>query len=330
MVKEVLLMKQTFTITSDHAGRRLDTFLHESIPDLSRSRLQKLIKDGIVLLNRNKVTPHHFLKEGDVIVIPVFHSVIPAPAFAGVNSAGIQIKDDTFSPNIIAETSEYLILDKPAGMIVHPVTSHQPLTLVDWILTHYPEVKKIGDDPLRPGIVHRLDKDASGVMVVARTQDSFESLIRQFKLRQIKKEYLVLVAGRVTPTEGVIDFPIGRSKKDYTKRAAHTKEGRSAITRYEVLEQFKHAALVHVVPETGRTHQIRVHFFAKGNYIIGDTVYSPPFSSPRRRRSRPIQSDRLMLHATLLGFRDLSGEWQKYEVKPDKEFQRNIEQVRIA
>lgn len=313
MVKEVFLMKKTFTITPDHAGQRLDIFLHESIPDLSRSRLQKLIKDGIVLLNRRKVTPHHFLKEGDTITLS-----------SRAKRSEERDPDVHAYPLVIAETPDYLILDKPAGMIVHPVTSHQLFTLVDWILTHYPEVKKIGDDPLRPGIVHRLDKDASGVMVVARTQDSFESLIRQFKLRQIKKEYLVLVAGRVTPTEGVIDLPIGRSKKDYIKRAAHTKEGRSAITRYEVLEQFKHAALVRVVPETGRTHQIRVHFFAKGNPVIGDILYR--MSSKVKSHQSDAKADRLMLHATMLGFRDLSGEWQEYVVVPDEEFQKIITQ----
>ncbi|MEK7122923.1 MAG: RluA family pseudouridine synthase, partial [Patescibacteria group bacterium] len=210
-------MEKTFTITSDHVGLRLDIFLQQNLSNISRNQIQKMIKDGLVTVNNKKVAPHHFLKEGDVVIF--LDSVTPAPSVIPAE-AGIQTVN--VFPRILAETPHYLILDKPTGLTVHPAPSSRGSTLVDWLLPHYPTIRKIGDDPLRPGIVHRLDKDASGVMVVALTQESFESLIRQFKLRQVKKEYLVLVAGRVTPTEGVIDLPIGRSKKDYTKRGVHS------------------------------------------------------------------------------------------------------------
>ena len=313
-----------FVITPEHANSRLDLFLTEKMGECSRSQIQKMIKEGAVTVDGKTVAPHRFLKEGDRVVIPALSSVIPAKA--GIQTIPTEGRNSAVrisAPRMIAETPDYLIIEKPVGLVVHPGVKRERDTLVDWLLAHYPEIKKIGDDPLRPGIVHRLDKDASGVMVVARTQDSFESLIRQFKLRQVKKEYMALVSGRVTPTDGVIDLPIGRSAKDYTKRAAHAKEGRSAITKYEVVDQYKHTALVHVMPETGRTHQIRVHFFAKGNPIVGDSIY-------KQKKTKPAVAERLMLHAVLLGFRDLSGEWQEYRVEPSEEFETLVQRARTA
>lgn len=311
-------MNQELRITTEQSRERLDIFLCEYLSDRSRSQIQKMIKDGIVTVNGKKVAPHYFLKENDIVVI----SKIEHRRSNTENS---------YTPRIITENPHYLVLDKPTGLTVHPTPSSRSSTLVDWLLSHYPAVRKVGDDPLRPGIVHRLDKDASGVMVVALTQDSFESLIRQFKLRQVKKEYLVLVAGRVAPTEGVIDLPIGRSKKEYTKRAAHAKEGRPAITRYEVLEQFKRTALVRVIPETGRTHQIRVHFFAKGNPVIGDTLYKRLSRTPGKAKPGFVEkAERLMLHAERLGFRDRSGAWQEYHVPPPAEFEKIVQEARLA
>lgn len=333
----------TMVITREHAGKRLDSVAGILIPASSRSQIQKIIKDGAITVNDKKVLPHHFLKEGDRIVV--------SKKFPEIKIAHGSIF--TLSPRIIAETGEYIVLDKPAGMVVHQSEAmlrrsrviaiaaageSAQFTLVDWILEKYPEVQKVGDDNLRPGIVHRLDKDASGVMVVARTQESFESLVRQFKLRQVKKEYCIVVYGTLSPREGVIDFPIGRSKQQYTKRAAHATGGRSAVTRYSVLEQWKHAALVRAIPETGRTHQIRVHFFAKGNPVVGDRIYiskkiKPVSSRAGVRRNQyydAVKDARLMLHAERLGFHALSGEWHEYADAPSDDFQKTLTAIKNA
>lgn len=296
-------MDKKLSITEEAVGERLDLFLAMHLPNISRSQIQKLVKEGGIMVNGKVVPPHRFLKKGDSVIVA---------SLGKIEHRKSNIENDN-PPTIIAETPEYIVIEKPVGMVTHPGVKKEGDTVVDWILEHYPEVRGVGDDPLRPGIVHRLDKDASGVMVVARTQESYESLIRQFKLRQIKKEYRVVAYGRVIPKEGVIDFPIGRSTAQYTKRAAGSKEGQPALTRYVVEEYRKYCSLVRVSPETGRTHQIRVHFFAKGNPIVGDTLYVS-------KKIKPIPATRLMLHAELLRFRDLSGEWQEYRAELPSEF----------
>lgn len=312
-------------VTGERAGMRLDVFLQAQETGRSRSQIQKLIKEGLVTVNEKKVLPHHFLKEGDTITLS-----------SRAERREERDPDVHANPRVITETDEYIIIDKPAGMVVHPSeamlrrsgSEGERFTLVDWLLERYPTMYTVGADPVRPGIVHRLDKDASGVMVIARTQESFESLVRQFKLRQIKKEYQILVYGQVTPRDGVIDLPIGRSKQQYTRRAAHATDGRPAVTRYAVLNELKGVSLVRVAPETGRTHQIRVHFFAKGNPVVGDRIY---YSKKRRpvsnRADASTKAGRLMLHAERLGFRNLSGEWQEYYVSPDEDFQKVIESI---
>lgn len=300
----------TMIVAPEETGKRLDTVAGTMVPGSSRNQIQKLIKDGVITVNGKKVSPHHFLKEGDTITLS-----------SRAERSEERDPDVHTNPRIITETDEYLILDKPAGMVVHGGVRRESATLVDWLLVHFPEIRKAGEDPLRPGIVHRLDKDASGVMVIARTQESFESLVRQFKLRQVKKEYRILVYGHVTPNEGIIDLPIGRSKKLYTKRAVHVNGTRAAVTRYVVLEQYKQTSLVQVIPETGRTHQIRVHFFAKGNPIVGDKIYSLRKKSSRIALKPFGEGGRLMLHAERLGFHDRAGHWQEYTVPPGDDFQ---------
>lgn len=309
----------TMIVTTEEKGKRLDTIAGTMVPGSSRNQIQKLIKDGAITVNGKKVSPHHFLKEGDTITLS-----------SRAERSEARDPDVHTNPRIIAEADEYLIIDKPAGMVVHGGVRRESATLVDWLLVHFPEVRKAGEDPLRPGIVHRLDKDASGVMVIARTQESFESLVRQFKLRQVKKEYRILVYGHVTPNEGIIDLPIGRSKKLYTKRAVHANGARAAVTRYVVLEEYKQTSLVQVVPETGRTHQIRVHFFAKGNPVVGDTIYRLRKKSSRIAPKPFGEGGRLMLHAERLAFRDLLGILREYTVLPGDDFQAALSAAKNA
>jgi len=202
---------------------------------------------------------------------------------------------------IIYEDDDVLAINKPAGLLVHGQDS-----LVDWLLENYPEIKNVGEDPARPGIVHRLDKDTSGVLLVAKNQRAFEYLKEQFKNRKIKKKYIVLVWGDIKNDKGIIDLPIAKSKKDFRKRTSTGKVAgkiREAITEYKVLKRFSVYTLIEVSPQTGRTHQIRVHLKAIGHPVVGDKLYGP--------KEAPI--DRQFLHANSLEFKLLGGSVIKLE-----------------
>lgn len=290
------------TISEEQKGKRLDIFLAEQLPEHSRSAWQKKIQAGTLVVNRKKHTPHYRVKRGDVI------SFIEKPQEK-------KMPEEFFTPlEIIEETSEYFVIKKSTGLTVHPAAQHTGTTLVDALLKHSPALRLIGDDPARPGIVHRLDKDASGVMVIARTQESFESLKRQFKLRTVRKEYQIFVHGIVTPVQGVIELGIQRSKQRFTKFAASATGARAARTEYWVERSCGKYSLVRAQPTSGRTHQIRVHFFARGYPIVGDRIY-------RSKKNKELPEVRLMLHASLLEFADLSGVRHTYRCPPPKDFQ---------
>ena len=203
-------------------------------------------------------------------------------------------------PDIIYEDKNQLVINKPAGLLVHksPHTKLGTFCLTDWLVKKYPKIKKVGDEPVfRPGIVHRLDKETSGILIVAKTQDAFEFLKKQFKERNVKKEYLALVCGNLKKDEGVIDLPIGKSRKDFRRfMAGNRARGvlREAITEYRVLKRFKGHTLVEVYPKTGRTHQIRVHMKAIGHPIVCDTIYA------HRGAECPFGLTRHFLHAKSL------------------------------
>jgi 23S rRNA pseudouridine1911/1915/1917 synthase len=213
---------------------------------------------------------------------------------------------------IIYEDDDIIAVNKPAGLLVHGVNLKSQKSnfksLADWLLKKYPEIKNVGEDPKRPGIVHRLDKDTSGVLLVAKNQKSFDRLKSQFQDRKIRKTYLVLVDGIIKDNLGIIDLPIGKSKKDFRKKEAHPEAGlrgrvREAITEYKVLKRFKKFTLVEVFPKTGRTHQIRVHFKAIGHPVVGDKLYGP--------KEAPL--DRQFLHANSLELTLLGGARIKLE-----------------
>lgn len=217
------------------------------------------------------------------------------------------------SPEVIAVEADFLVLIKPAGLLVHPGPhpTDEP-TLVDWLVAHYPEVVTVGDNPaVRPGIVHRLDKATSGVMVVARTQSGFDTLKSLFQSRAIEKEYRAIVHGTVHPAEGVIDRPIGIIPRS-TKRSVFSKQmQKPAVTRYRVMTQGDLFAEVAVFPETGRTHQIRVHFASIGHPLVGDTLYAPKRVVPGVTR--------LLLHAYAVQFM-FAGERKQYTASIPDDF----------
>jgi len=210
-------------------------------------------------------------------------------------------------PKIIYEDKNILVVDKPAGLEVAAQIEKGEPTLVDWLIKKYPSIAHVGPDPARPGIVHRLDKNASGILLVAKTEAAFESLGSQFKNRTVKKEYTVLVHGELTQDEGTIEFPIARAKSGrFAALPLGSEKGRMAVTEYEVKKHFKNFTLLKVRIKTGRTHQIRVHLFALGYPVVGDNLYQN-----KKIKNQPI--GRLFLHAEKLGIEGLDGERLEFE-----------------
>lgn len=288
-------------------GRRLDKFLVARFPVLSRSRLQKAIKDGLVRINGKERTKSYEVRSGDVLNIDV-------------EKESVQDVRPDISPNkevdfeIINEDENYLIINKPAGLVVHPSESHpEPDTLANGLLARFPKLSGIGEDPLRPGIVHRLDKEVSGLLAVCKTRPAFLDLKDKFEKRKIFKEYIALVHGVPSKVEDEINFSIARSEKDGRMAARPDDSGRPAKTEYEIIEKFNHFALLRVVIHTGRTHQIRVHLNAIGHPVVGDQLYRP-----KKLKTR-LKLDRIFLHSHKLQFEDLFQNKQQFTSALPKE-----------
>ncbi len=298
-----------FSITTDDANQRLDIFLTEHDVAATRSQIKKLIQDGVAVVNGKPAKVHQFLKVGDVVeIIKTTKQKIVTSVATGP------------TPKIIHEGKHYIVLSKPTGLLVHPTAKRESNTLLDWLTVHHPTIKRIGEDRQRGGIVHRLDRDVSGVMVVAKTQKMFTSLKTQFSNRTVEKHYTALVYGTVPQETGDIELPIGRNKEG--QFVAHPRRqgfkfhatDRVAKTRYTVLEYVKDYTLLDVEIFTGRTHQIRVHLSAIGHPILGDQLYQPrkKIFIFLQRRIKVISLPRIFLHATTLAFDDLNGERQTY------------------
>jgi 23S rRNA pseudouridine1911/1915/1917 synthase len=268
-------------------GTRLDVYLTKHL-NLSRSQIQKLIKAGSVTLNGNPVTPHTAIESESIVFYPETEIKLSTE-----KSGAIPILD------VVYEDQDVMVINKPAGLIVHQATPYDTNpTVGDAVLELKPEIAHVGDDPTRPGIVHRLDKDVSGLMVIAKTQPAFEHLKKQFQSRTIHKEYLALVYGELPKDHDFIDLKIIRSKSRGRMVARpDSQEGKEALTEYHVIERLKTTTYVRVRIHTGRTHQIRVHFFALGHSIVGDQLYKL-----KKMKWRPIDIDRIFLHATRLTF----------------------------
>ena len=310
------------TVRQEDAGKRLDKYLRDIITDSTRSQIKKKIKGGIILVNDSSVAVHYFLKEGDVIS-------------ESLTTEG-QAPDDGPVPKIPApqmkiaeDTDDYLIIEKPAGLIVHEAPGDTGQTLVDQVLEKYPAVAKIGEDPMRPGIVHRLDKEVSGLMVVAKTQDMFDHLKTQFKSRKVKKQYIALAYGSPEKDNDEITFNIGRSETAGHKMAAipvtgSDDRGKRAITEFDVIERLTNYTVLNIKPLTGRTHQIRVHLNAYGLPVVGDLVYHP------KKLKVKIYMTRIFLHSHSLGFNDLDGKWLEYSSPLPEELEAILTKLRKA
>lgn len=274
----------TYNVPAEDAGTRLDRCLSRANAELSRARIQQLIRSGHVRLNGQPSKAHHPVATGDVIDME-----IPEPA-------ALTLEPEAIPLDILFEDDEVLVLNKPAGLVVHPSAGHEGGTLVNALLHHCKDLAGIGGER-RPGIVHRLDQDTSGVIVVAKTEHAMQSLSRQFKERRVNKRYTAMVRGRVIPESGDIETLIGRSPHHRRKMSARVTAGRAARTHYATIESFNDATLLDVTIETGRTHQIRVHMAHLGHPVLGDREYGRA-----RALAGDIRADRQMLHATTLAF----------------------------
>jgi len=296
---------RTIRLVVDKAGLRLDRYISQSCAELTRSYIQKLIEEGRVTVNSRAVKPSHKPRIGDVIVINV-PPPSPSPALI----------PEEIPLTIIYEDDDLMVVDKPADMTVYPAPGHPSRTLMNAILAHCPEISAI-DSSVRPGIVHRLDKDTSGLIVVAKNKAAQLNLAAQLKKRTMLKRYSVLVKGRPAPEEGVIEAPIGRHPKD-RKRMAVVPQGREARTSYRVVRHFKGYSLVEATLHTGRTHQIRVHFSAIGCPVAGDPVYGVRLPYLKRQ----------FLHAFLLGFTlPSTGEYAEFRSELPAELQQVLERL---
>lgn len=300
--------KSYFKISDNEAGKRLDVFLMENCPRLSRSRIQNLIKDGLVEVRGRQVKANYRVKPDDEICLE-----IPPPE-------EILIIPEDIPLDILYEDNDLLVINKPTGMVVHPASGCYSGTLVNALLFHCKSLSKAGGK-MRSGIVHRLDKDTSGILVAAKNDFSHLSLSVQFKNRTVKREYYAVVHGVLKEEWGTIDAPIGRHPKDRKRMTVTEGKVREAVTHFEVLERFSKYSLLKIKLETGRTHQIRVHMAYIHHPVLGDSQYGPK----KKRYNLPGQ----VLHAALLGFvHPRTSEYMEFSAPLPESFCRILNRLR--
>lgn len=308
-----IYMKKTISIKTEYekfVGQRIDKFLSKECPDFSREFLKREIKQGNILVDNKKISPSYKIKNRDEIFIDIEE----------------KIRNEEVKPNpdvnfdIKFESEDFIVIEKSAGLVVHPSGFENEKTLASGLLSKFPEIKNVGEDRIRPGIVHRLDKETSGLMVIALNQRSFEFFKDSFKNKKIEKKYLALVWGKLKNKKGKISGYIGRSKSngqrqsfsDDCEKVINAKE---SLSYYEVIEKFEDKSLVEIVPKTGRMHQIRVHMHSIGHPIVGDKKYQTKLI-----RDKNKYFERHLLHAFSLKFRGLDGKKYQFESDLPKDF----------
>lgn len=299
-------MNREYELTAQASGQRLDKYLAGEMTDLSRSRIKELVQAGEVLVNGKKSKVSYKVQKGDLIQV----TVLPLEPLA--------LEAENIPLDIVYEDEDVIVVNKPQGMVVHPAAGHPSHTLVNALLYH---TRDLADSPegFRPGIVHRIDKDTSGLLMVAKNAAARESLEKQLAAKSNKRQYLAIVHGNFAEEEGTIDAPIGRNPKD-RKQMAVVEKGKSAVTHFKVLEQYQGYSLVECQLETGRTHQIRVHMAYIGHPLAGDPLYGP-------RKTLPGHGQ--FLHAKTLGFEQpRTGEWLEFSVQPPEIFQQTVADLR--
>lgn len=279
-----------FTVTEDEQGERLDKYLAGLLPEVSRSFIQKLLKQQQVTVNDNTVKANYVIKENDAVSIHVPEAVEP------------EIIPENIPLDILYEDADVLVVNKPKNMVVHPAPGHYSGTLVNAVMFHCKDNLSGINGVLRPGIVHRIDKDTTGSLIICKNDVAHNSLAAQLKEHSIHRKYVAIVHGILKEDEGTINAPIGRNPNDRMKMAVNYKNGKDAITHYKVLQRLNNYTYVECVLETGRTHQIRVHMASIQHPLLGDNIYSPA--------KCPYKLEGQTLHARDLGFtHPVSGEY---------------------
>ncbi|MCX6639641.1 MAG: RluA family pseudouridine synthase [bacterium] len=310
-------------VTTQQTDQRLDKYLAHQVGSLSRSRIQALMEEGLIILDGKPVKPSHLVRHGEEVVIR-----LPGPKPSPLLPEPIPL-------NITFEDEHLIVVDKPAGMVVHPAYGHPAGTLVNALLYHCRDLPGIGGE-LRPGLVHRIDKDTSGLLVVAKSEKALEGLSRQFKKKTTERVYRAIVWGHPQPPEGRIEASLGRSKSN-RKLFAVVEGGKEAATRYKVLERFDFLSLLELRLETGRTHQIRIHLHHFGHPVFGD----PQYGGRNRRlgvlnsRQRQLAAElfellpRQALHAGVIGFiHPATGEFLRFSSDFPEDIRQVLERVR--
>ncbi|ERI91305.1 pseudouridine synthase, RluA family [Clostridiales bacterium oral taxon 876 str. F0540] len=281
-----------FIVDKEYENMRLDVYLSKMLEDKSRSFIQNLIEEGKTVINNTSKKSNYKLKSGDKIEL-----TIPSPAT-------LDLKPEDIPLNILYEDKDVIVVNKPQGMVVHPASGVYEGTLVNALLNHCNDLSGI-NGVSRPGIVHRIDKDTSGVLVIAKNDFAHNKLAEQLKNHSMKRVYIALAEGVIKEDNGIVDQPLARHPKDRIKIAV-VKNGKDAVTHYKVIERFKNSTLIECRLETGRTHQIRVHMSYIGHPLVGDPVYGY-----KKQRFNLIGQ---MLHAKVLGFiHPTSGEYMEFE-----------------
>ncbi|HHX74651.1 MAG TPA: RluA family pseudouridine synthase [Firmicutes bacterium] len=303
------MKEYVFNVPAELGGERLDLAVTRLLPELTRARVQKLIGEGQILVDGTARKANFRVREGQELTV-----YVPAPRASTVVPQEMELE-------IIYEDSDLLVLNKQKGVVVHPAAGHVENTLVNALLHHCRDLSGIGGEK-RPGIVHRLDKDTSGVLVVAKNDRTHLALAKQFKDHSITREYVAVVHGEFSVRRGTIDAPIARHPKERKKMAVVPEgKGRRAVTHFEVLEILPGYSYVALRLETGRTHQIRVHLAFIGHPVVGDPVYG--------YKKQRISANGQVLHARLLGFvHPGSGRYMEFTSEPPADFQELLQTLR--
>lgn len=296
-------------VSPEHAGIRIDKYLAESLPDISRSYLQKLFRDGEIKMNGKAVKASAKTLAGAEIVF-----AIPEPEEPEILPEDIPL-------DILYEDSDVILINKPKDMVVHPAAGHYTGTLVNGLMYHCREGLSGINGVLRPGIVHRIDKDTTGVLVVCKNDRAHNGLAEQLAEHSITRKYRAIVCGNLKEDEGTVDAPLGRHPQDRKKMAIVRSGGKRAVTHYRVLERFGKYTYIECQLETGRTHQIRVHMASLGHPLLGDEVYG--------RGKSPFKLEGQTLHAMVLGFiHPTTGEYMEFQAPLPGYFEKLLEKLR--
>lgn len=271
-----------FSITEENSNIRIDRYLAEQCPDLSRSYIQKLVKDGAVFVNNRQIKANYKVQPQDQVILTIPDMQAP------------DILPENIPLDILYEDQWLLVVNKPKDMVVHPSAGHMEGTLVNAVMAHCGEHLSGINGVLRPGIVHRIDKDTTGALLICKDDTVHRDLAEQLKVHSIKRRYRAIVQGNLKEDQGTVDAPVGRHPTDRKKMAVNYKNGKEAVTHYQVLERFGNATYIECRLETGRTHQIRVHMASLGHPLLGDTIYGSS--------KNPYHLQGQALHAMILGF----------------------------